>query len=661
MHHEGFFFQAFVYLAAAVISVPIAKRLGLGSVLGYLLAGVAIGPFGLGLIGDEGQDVMHFAEFGVVLMLFLVGLELQPTRLWRLRGPILGLGGLQVAVTTALLAGVAMALGQPWRVAVAVGMILALSSTAIVLQSLAEKGLMKTEAGQSAFAVLLFQDIAVIPMLALMPLLAPSSPTTDGEAAAGHGAAGHGAAGHATTWIDTLPIWAQPLVVLAAVTLVVVFGKFLTRPIFRIIAKSGLREIFTAASLLMVIGIALLMTSVGLSPALGTFLAGVVLANSEYRHELEGDIEPFKGLLLGLFFLAVGTSIDFQLIAGNPGGVAAIVAILVTIKLVVLLALAKIFRLGLDQSLIFAFALAQAGEFAFVLVSFATQNGIFSQALAAPLIAAVAISMALTPLLLIIAEKLLLPRVGTTERGDKTADSFDEESPVIIAGFGRFGGVVGQLLRANGVKATVLDLDSDRVELLRSLGMEVYYGDASRVDLLHAAGAENAKLLILAINDSSKILEMVETAKKHFPHLKILARATDRPDAYALFDAGVDHVYRETLDTALRAGVDAMSLLGFRTFAATRSAHRFRCHDEESLREMASMRHDKQRYLSRARERIRMLEETLNKAHQETAEQRSLGWDVDSLREEFGGRPPGGAPSSAEASSAEASDPGAGS
>ncbi len=649
MHNEGFFFQAFVYLAAAVISVPIAKRLGLGSVLGYLLAGVAIGPFGLGLIGEEGQDVMHFAEFGVVLMLFLVGLELQPTRLWRLRGPILGLGGLQVAVTTALLAGVALAVGQPWRVAVAVGLILALSSTAIVLQTLAEKGLMKTEAGQSSFAVLLFQDIAVIPMLALMPLLAPSTLTTDGEAAAGHAAAGH-----ATTWIDTLPTWSQPLVVLAAVVLVVVFGKFLTRPIFRIIAKSGLREIFTAASLLMVIGIALLMTSVGLSPALGTFLAGVVLANSEYRHELEGDIEPFKGLLLGLFFLAVGTSIDFQLIAGNPGGVAAIVAILVTIKLVVLLALAKVFRMGLDQSLIFAFALAQAGEFAFVLVSFATQNGIFSQAVAAPLIAAVAVSMALTPLLLIFAEKLLLPRVGTTEQMEKAADTFDEESPVIIAGFGRFGGVVGQLLRANGVKATVLDLDSDRVELLRSLGMEVYYGDASRVDLLHAAGAENAQLLILAIDDSGKILEMVETAKKHFPHLKILARATDRPDAYALFDAGVDQVYRETLDTALRAGVDAMSMLGFRTFAATRSAHRFRCHDEESLREMASVRHDKQRYLSRARERIRMLEETMKKAHQETAEQRSVGWDVDSLRLEFGGRAPGDAPSSAEDPSADA-------
>lgn len=632
MHNEGFFFQAFVYLVAAVISVPIAKRLGLGSVLGYLLAGVAIGPFGLALIGEEGQDAMHFAEFGVVMMLFLVGLELQPSRLWSLRGPILGLGGLQVLVTTGLLAAAAMAFGQPWRVAVAVGLILALSSTAIVLQTLAEKGLMKTDAGQSSFAVLLFQDMAVIPMLALLPLLAAPQDASSGH---GHGEAAHGAA----AWMETLPSWAGPLVVLGAVAMVVIFGRFLTSPIFRFIARSGLREIFTAAALLLVIGIALLMTKVGLSPALGTFLAGVVLANSEYRHELEGDIEPFKGLLLGLFFLAVGTSIDFRLIGEDPASVAAMVAVLVIVKLLVLLALAKVFRMSLDQSLIFAFALAQGGEFAFVLLSFATQNGIFGSEVSAPLIAAVAVSMALTPLLLIVVEKLLLPRVGTVEQVGREADSFEEDKPVIIAGFGRFGNTIGRLLRANGVGTTVLDLDSDRVELVRKLGLKVFYGDASRLDLLRAAGAEHAKLLILAIDDPAKILEMVETAHKHFPHLQILARASDRPDAYDLFDAGVKHVYRETFDTSLRVGVDALRLLGHRSFQARRSAHRFSCDDEDALKELAGMRHDQQRYLSRARERIRALEETLLAEHQNLHEERDAGWDVETLRQEFGGTP----------------------
>lgn len=635
MSNEGFFFQAFIYLLAAVISVPIAKRLGLGSVLGYLLAGVAIGPFGLRLVGEEGQDVLHFAEFGVVMMLFLVGLELQPTRLWRMRGPILGLGGLQVVVTAGLLAAAMMLMGHPWRVAVAVGLVLALSSTAIVLQTLAEKGLMKTEAGQSTFAVLLFQDMAVIPMLALLPLLAAPDGGAHGAAAqAGHGDGGHGGGAHGNAWIDSVPGWAEPLVVLGAVLGVVLFGRFLTRPIFRFIARSRLREIFTAAALLMVIGIALLMVQVGLSPALGTFLAGVVLANSEYRHELEGDIEPFKGLLLGLFFLAVGTSIDFRLIGEDPGGVAMVVAILVVIKLIVLLVLAKVFRMSLDQGLIFAFALAQGGEFAFVLFSFATQNGIFGEDVAAPLIAAVAVSMALTPLLLIIVEKLLLPRVGTVERVARDADHFDEDKPVIVAGFGRFGNTVGRLLRANGVGTTVLDLDSDRVELLRKLGLEVFYGDATRLDLLRAAGAEEASLLILAIDDPKKILEMVETANKHFPQLKILARASDRPDAYDLLDAGVEHVYRETFDSSLRMGIDALRLLGFRSFQASRSARRFRCDDEEALRELAGMRHDQQVYLSRARERIRTLEETLLGEQRDTYEARNAGWDIESLKED---------------------------
>jgi monovalent cation:proton antiporter-2 (CPA2) family protein len=348
MHGEGFFYQAFVYLAAAVISVPIAKRLGLGSVLGYLIAGIAIGPFGLGLIGEEGKDVMQFAEFGVVMMLFLIGLELEPTRVWRLRAPILGLGGLQVALSTAVVAGLALLLGLEWRSALAVGMILSLSSTAIVLQTLSEKGLMRTAGGQSAFSVLLFQDLAVIPMLAILPLLAAGTVGVDPAAA------------HGDAWIDGLPALLRMAVVVGAVGAIVVAGRFLTRPAFRLIASTRLRELFTAAALLLVIGIALLMAQVGLSPALGTFVAGVVLANSEYRHELESDIDPFKGLLLGLFFIAVGASIDFALIAARPAAIAGLVAALLAVKMLVLFGLGRAFGLGTDQNLLLTLGLAQS-------------------------------------------------------------------------------------------------------------------------------------------------------------------------------------------------------------------------------------------------------------------------------------------------------------
>ncbi|HSD66480.1 MAG TPA: monovalent cation:proton antiporter-2 (CPA2) family protein, partial [Vicinamibacteria bacterium] len=511
MHGEGFFFQAFVYLTAAVVSVPVAKRLGLGSVLGYLLAGIAIGPFGLHLVGEEGQDVMRFAEFGVVMMLFLVGLELEPTLLWRLRGPVLGLGGLQVAATTAVVAGFALALGMPGREALAVGLVLSMSSTAIVLQSLAEKGLLKTAAGQSSFAVLLFQDLAVIPILALLPLLGRPGDLP-------------GEAGHAPTWVDGLPAWGQTLLVLAVVGAVVLGARFLLRPVFRAIAATHLRELFTAAALLLVIGIALLMTRVGLSPALGTFLAGVVLATSEYRHELESDVEPFKGLLLGLFFIAVGASIDFGLVASQPARIAALVAFVLVAKGAVLFLLARAFRLGTDQALTFAFALPQVGEFAFVLLSFALQQAVLGSEATGPLVAVVALTMAATPLLMAFGERVVLPRVGTRKRDEREADRIDERSPVIVAGFGRFGSTVGRLLKANGVATTVLDNDSDRVEVLRRLGLKVFYGDATRHDLLLAAGAEHARLLVLALDSPEKNLALVETARQHFPHLRILAR-----------------------------------------------------------------------------------------------------------------------------------------
>jgi monovalent cation:proton antiporter-2 (CPA2) family protein len=621
MHGEGFFFQAFVYLAAAVVSVPIAKRLGLGSVLGYLLAGAAIGPFGLHLVGEEGQDVMRFAEFGVVMMLFLVGLELEPTLLWRLRAPVLGLGGLQVTATTAVVAGLAVALGLAPREAVAVGLILSMSSTAIVLQSLAEKGLMKTEAGQSSFAVLLFQDLSVIPILALFPLL-------------GRPGAAHGAEDHATTWVGGLPAWGQTLAVLAVVAAVVLAARFVLRPVFRAIAATRLRELFTAAALLLVIGIALLMTRVGLSPALGTFLAGVVLANSEYRHELESDVEPFKGLLLGLFFIAVGASIDFRLVAAAPARIAALVAIVLVAKAAVLFLLARAFRLGPDQALTFAFALPQVGEFAFVLLSFALQQAVLGPETTGPLVAVVALTMAATPLLMLLNERLVLPRVGTRERAEREADRIDERSPVIVAGFGRFGNTVGRLLRANGVGTTVLDNDSDRVEILRKLGLKVFYGDATRHDLLHAAGAEQARLLVLALDSPERNLELVATAKRHFPHLRILARASDWKDAHELVGAGVEHVYRETLDSSLRLGVDALRLLGFRAYQAGRAARTFLRHDEESMRELAKTRGDRATYFSVARGRIADLERMLRADLEDAGATRDLGWDAESLRDD---------------------------
>ena len=623
--HGGFFYQALVYLTAAVIAVPLAKRLGLGSVLGYLLAGVAIGPFVLGLVGEEGQDVMHFAEFGVVLMLFLIGLELEPSRVWTMRAPILGLGGLQVGVTTAALTGCGLAAGLEWRMALAVGLTLALSSTAIVLQTLAEKGLLRTGGGQSSFAVLLFQDIAVIPILALLPLLAPP------------GAAAPGGDGHDETWVAGLPGWAETLVVLAAVLVIVLAGRYLLQPVFRFIARTGLRELFTAAALLLVIATAMLMTKVGVSPALGTFLAGVVLARSEYRHELESDIEPFKGLLLGLFFISVGAAIDFALVASRPGTVAALVAALMVLKFVVLLVLGRVFKMSLDQNLLFAFALAQSGEFAFVLFSFATRYGVVPEELAALLIAVVALTMAITPMLMLLNEKLVQPRFGTRESAERPADEIDEENPVIIAGFGGFGETVGRLLRANGVGTTVLDVDSDRVDLLRKLGLKVFYGDASRVDLLRAAGAGQAKLLVVALDSPEKNAELVAAARRHFPNLTLLTRATSRGRAYELLDSGLEHVFRDKLDSALKTGVQALRLLGFRAYQAQRAAHTFRRHDEEALRELAAMHHDPALYINMARQRIQDLEDLLLSDLEDAGDSRDAGWDTESLREEYGG------------------------
>ena len=625
MHAEGFFVQALIYLAAAVVSVPIARRLGLGSVLGYLLAGIAIGPFALGLVGEEGQDVMHFAEFGVVMMLFLIGLELEPSRVWSLRAPILGLGGSQVGVTAVVITAIGMAFGYDWRQSVAIGLTLALSSTAIVLQTLNEKGLLRTSGGQSAFSVLLFQDIAVIPILALLPLLATRSAST-------HDVTGEH---HSTTWVEGLPGWAETLVVFAAVIVIILAGRFLLQPFFRFIARAGMRELFTAAALLLVIATAVLMAKVGVSPALGTFLAGVVLARSEYRHELESDIEPFKGLLLGLFFISVGASIDFGLIAERLGVVMSLTMLLIAVKLVILLILGRVFKLSLDQNLLFSFSLAQGGEFAFVLFSFAISEGILEADQVSTLIAVVALTMAATPVLMLFNEKLLQPRTGTRETDEREPDVIDEENPVIIAGFGSFGSIVGRLLLANGIGTTVLEADSDRVDLLRNLGLKVFYGDACRADLLQAAGAGQAKLFVLALDTHEKRLELVETVKKHFPDLTLLARAGNRREAYDLLEAGVEHVYREKLDSGLRTGVDALRLLGRRAYQAMRAAHKFRAHDEAAVRELAKMRHDQKLYIHTARQRIGDLEALLLGDIEDTGETRDLGWDTETLREDF--------------------------
>ena len=626
MEGSGIFYQAFIYLTAAVVAVPLAKRFGLGSVLGYLIAGIAIGPFGFHFVGQEGQNVMHFAEFGVVMMLFLIGLELQPSLLWQLRKPVLGMGGLQVTLTTGFILIIGLLLGYSWKIALAIGLILALSSTAIVLQTLNEKGIMKTDAGQSAFSVLLFQDIAVIPMFAILPLL--SSPHINSEL---H----QQVAVHGPAWIDNVPIYAKALVILGAMAAIIFAGRYLTRPVFRYIAKTRLREMFTAVSLLLVIGIALLMTAVGLSPALGTFLAGVVLAGSEYRHELEGDIEPFKGLLLGLFFIAVGASINFSLIASQPAYIGSLVTALFVVKLLVLLLLGKVFKMGLDNNLLFSFSLAQGGEFAFVLFAFATQNRIIPPDVTAMLIVVVAISMAITPLMLLLVEKLILPRIGTKESSQREADIIDEENSVIIAGFGKFGNILGRFLRANHVNATILDLDADHVDLLRKLGIKVFYGDASRLDLLRAAGVEKAKLLILAIDDHQKIMEIEHTIKKHFPNIQIMARANGRIAAYDLLDSGIEHVYRDTFETSLRMGVNALGLLGFHPYQAHRLARLFRRRDEKDLRELAKLRHDRKEYFYSARDRIEDLERLLKAEQEGHDETRDMGWDTRSLREDM--------------------------
>jgi monovalent cation:H+ antiporter-2, CPA2 family len=616
---EGFLFQALIYLTAAIICVPIAKRLGMGSVLGYLLAGILIGPFSLGFIGKEGQNIMHFAEFGVVMMLFLIGLELEPSHFWRLRHRILGMGALQISATALLLCAGMMMLNVHWKMALASSFTLAMSSTAIALQFLKEKGLGDTQAGKSSFAVLLFQDIAVIPLLALLPLLALP--------------ADHAASGQHTTIIEALPGWLQTLAVLGAGASVVLVGRFVIVPFLRIVAKTRLRELLTAAALLIVIATALLMQGVGLSPALGTFLAGVVLANSEFRHELESDIEPFKGLLLGLFFIAVGASINFRLLVDTPLQILSMVFAVIGVKTLVLIGTGKLFKINFDQNLIFALGLSQVGEFAFVLFSFMQQLHILPDSLTERMMAVTALSMTITPLLLFVNERFFLPRFGTREAEAKQGDVVDVQHPVIIAGFGDFGSTIGRFLRASGIEATILDNDSDRVDLLRKMGFKVFYGDATRLDILKSAGIEEARILITTIADPAANYNLIEKIQKKYPRLTIMVRTKDRQDAYEMLELGIRDVYRESLDASVRLGVDALVQLGHRRYSATRAGQTFLKYDEAALRKLAPHRHNETSYIYNARAQILLQEQLLTNDRDVNPTLNDHAWESD-LRKE---------------------------
>nr|VFK44278.1 MAG: glutathione-regulated potassium-efflux system ancillary protein KefC [Candidatus Kentron sp. SD]VFK49403.1 MAG: glutathione-regulated potassium-efflux system ancillary protein KefC [Candidatus Kentron sp. SD]VFK80888.1 MAG: glutathione-regulated potassium-efflux system ancillary protein KefC [Candidatus Kentron sp. SD] len=560
MTFSTFLLDTAYFLGAAVIMVPLAKYLGLGSVLGYLAAGILIGPSGLGVI-DEPEVILHFAEFGVVLLLFIIGLELNPRILWSMRRSILGIGGAQVFFSALLLCGLAWFLGFDWRTSLIAGMGLALSSTAIALKALEEKSLLPTPAGQAGFSVLLFQDIAVLPMLAILPMLAVSAVETA-----------------KTGWLPVVEA-------IAAIGLIVFIGPHILRPILRVMARAGLREVFTAFSLFLVIGVALLMKEVGLSMALGTFLVGVLLAESEYRHALEADIEPMKGLLMGLFFLAVGMSVDFDLLVKEPVAILGLTALLVIVKGLVLLTLARFDKLPKSQISLFIFLLAQGGEFAFVLFTSAVALRAMEPDIAHHLILIVTLSMLLNPLLLFIEERWIAPhfhRVSTPEYDEIET----QQNPVIIAGFGRFGQVIGRLLHAHRIPLTLLDQDIDQIDYVRKLEYKIFFGDATRLDLLHAAGAKDASILVISLDNSLACSKLIEVARTHFPHLKIIARAKDLPQLFEYQGLGAISTHREAFDTALTMGEEVLRELGYPAFDVHRAGKRFRKHDTESLREI---------------------------------------------------------------------------
>jgi len=555
-HAPAWLLSSLIYLGAAVLVVPLSKALGLGSIIGYLAAGIAIGPWGLGLVSSV-QEVLHFAEFGVVLMLFLVGLELEPDRLWSLRRPIFGWGSAQVAGCAAVLFVVGWVAGASWQVALVASLGLALSSTAIALQVFGERNLLPTASGQAGFSILLFQDVAAIPILALLPLLADGS--------------------NAHEPITGMARALQAAKIVGVIAGIVLGGRLLIRPLLRWIARSNTPEIFTAASLLLVVAIAALMQFVGLSMALGAFLAGVLLAESEYRRELETDIEPFKGLLLGLFFIAVGMSIDFGVLMAHPGLMAAVVVGFLVLKFVVIYGIGMAMGVPFQQRPVFTLLLAQGGEFAFVVFQSAGPD-VLPPAVSSFLIGAVALSMLVSPLLLVIIDKFVLPRYsnGGGARKGLAEISEQQEAKVVICGFGRYGQIVGRVLSAQGLKVTVLDHDPDTVEGLREFGYRVFYGDATRLDLLRIAGAGSARAIVVAVDDIDQSLEIVDLARAHFPQAAIVARARNVGHFYRLKDRGVEHIERELFESSLRSARSVLEVLGWPAHEARESTLRFR-------------------------------------------------------------------------------------
>ncbi len=604
-HGVTWLHSSLVYLGAAVLAVPLARLLGLGSIIGYLAAGIAIGPWGLSLVTDP-QAMLSFAEFGVVLMLFLVGLELEPRRLWSLRRPIFGWGSVQLLGSAALVAGVGVAAGLDWRLALVAGLGLGMSSTAIGLGVLAERNLMATSAGQSVLSVALLQDIAAIPILAILPLLA-----VGGAAESGNG-------------------WWGAAKAFGVIAAIILGGRLLLRPALRWIARSKTPEIFTAASLLLVVATAALMHSVGLSMALGAFLAGVLLAESEYRRELETDLEPFKGLLLGLFFIAVGMSIDFAVVLASPLLVAAVVLGFLVLKALVLVAMARAMPVPLVEAPVFVILLAQGGEFGFVVFQTALGAGVIGTQASSFLVAAVAISMLFTPLLLVATDRLLTPRLAARAAADPLAEIDEEqEAPIIICGFGRYGQIVGRLLNANGLSATVLDHSAEAVASLRRFGWPAFYGDATRLDLLRVAGAAKARVIVVAIDDVDQSLAVVDLVRAHFAQATIVARARNVTHWYGLHERGVQHIERETLDSALMSGRSVLELMGWEPHAARNQALRFRQHSEDLMRQMAPHQGDEKKLISVAQQGRNELEQLWSRERDERRQQRArrgAGW-----------------------------------
>ncbi|WP_050525906.1 cation:proton antiporter domain-containing protein [Pseudorhodobacter aquimaris] len=593
---ESFLLQASIYLGAAVLIVPLAVRLGLGSVLGYLAAGILVGPV-LGLAGTESADLQHFAEFGVVMMLFLIGLELDPRALWDMRHKLIGLGGLQVVLTTAVIALVASWLGLSLQIGITLGMLFSLSSTAIVLQTLSEKNLMRTGGGRATFAVLLTQDIAVVPILAIIPLLALSGTgLPEGVTAATFGISNpgevieHHSAGPAEpllTLVQSLPGWAVTLMTLGIVAGIILGGHFLTRPVFRFVHASRLPEMSTFISLLMVLGIAFLMMLVGLSPALGTFLAGVVLANSEFRHQLEADIQPFKGILMGLFFITVGVGINFDILLANPLLVVSLTLAIIALKMGVLLLLSFIFKLRGHNRWLFALGLAQAGEFGFLIVSFARKQSILPTSIAEIVLLVISLSMLLTPALFISYEALA--RRMKARETERPADVIDEQGRIIIAGIGRFGQTVNRIVRMCGGSTVVLDSDMAAIEQMRRFGAKGFFGDPTRPELLEAAGLSEASVLVVAVDNPENTLKIVAHARQQRPDIHIIARAYDRPHVFALYRAGANDIVRETYDSSIRAGRYVLENIGFTDYEASKVTQTYFKVERAALRDLAQV------------------------------------------------------------------------